>query len=510
MLFDKIIKITFLLFLLVSSPVTAQNRNDAEQWLQRLDSKIENVVELARSYDVGNRNNQQISEGIERARRMRDQVEGHMRQMKWRMALEKAKSAMAGLEQTEKLIVASAVPGTLLRIRNELEELLQNAESSLTDCSSRDVLRVLDTAKKYKNEGERAESSRHVEKAIDRYHVGIELLRNMKSRVGDMGRLDNEKRKFQQILERAREAVATNSNDRLSEIYRNAVQLAEKSHEAEQNGNCDLAQKFLNQSSLLLLRALDIARPKSPQKSDQIESFYHRLQERMETIRKVVMQSDNRGAKELFKRAQGFMAEVEQAAEEKKNDKAEWKLKMAENMLNRSHALAGGQPVQRQFDGRIAEEIENVKDDINAISSKFGGDISEDAKVLIRMAKLTAQNAEKALSKGLHRVALEAVLAAQSFLTRAERVLEKTDRQGVSSKQILSKLEQLDAAISEAEQRITESAAQLSLQLLQSAMEIREFADDSFKKGNYIAANEAIQVSFDLLRKSLKNYPRRP
>ena len=104
-------------------------------------------------------------------------------------------------------------------------------------------------------------------------------------------------------------------------------------------------------------------------------------------------------------------------------------------------------------------------------------------------------------------MALEGVLAAQKFLTRAERVLDSKQPSSISGDKIRIRLNQLEEAIGEAEDRVLDSRQGLYRQLLESAKDIRNLSLESFQKGNFRAANEGIQVAFELIRKIIKNTP---
>ena len=96
---------------------------------------------------------------------------------------------------------------------------------------------------------------------------------------------------------------------------------------------------------------------------------------------------------------------------------------------------------------------------------------------------------------------MEGVLAAQKFLTRAERVLDSKQLSSISEDKIQIRLNQLDEAIGEAEGRVLDSRQDLYRQLLESAKDIRNLSLESFQKGNFRATNEGIQVAFELIEK---------
>lgn len=499
----KILLLLFVMNLTGTEFVSGQTRDDFTRVLQKLDDAIHRVRQLTTSF-----NHTRALELVERAQRLRNEAvtaakNGHLAEAKAKFDL-----AFALLEQAAKLTLS----GPIHRLRNQLEELLRQADDVVPRSRNKEAQRILNEAKKNRAAGEEAVASLRIQKATEHYRVGITLAERSITLVQHspgltLDRILQEKRKFENLMERAREVVEHGSNDRAPQIFHQAINLAHSAEEAFRNGNIELAKRFYNQSVLLLLRAMDLASGESGATVNQAEAGLFRLRDHIGDVRDAITQSASPRASRLFERATRFANEAQSALHEDKSYEALWKIELAENMLKRAARLArnGNQP---QLSRKISREIQNTAHEIAAVQSRVTPDSPKDAAVLLKMARLAVKRAEQAETSGMRRVALEATLAAQRFLTRAERVLDAKESGDYSGEQLRVRFNQLDAAIAESEERIVNSGQSWNLQLLQSAKDIRQMSYESYQNGNYTAANEGIQVSFELLRKSLKNVPK--
>ncbi|MCG8605005.1 hypothetical protein MJD09_08415, partial [bacterium] len=151
---------------------------------------------------------------------------------------------------------------------------------------------------------------------------------------------------------------------------------------------------------------------------------------------------------------------------------------------------------------------ENTQVEISEARKGLHRDTPQDVQVLIKMAQFALDRANRAAAGGFTRVALESVLAAQRFLTKAARVRTSETMPTVSSSRLDVRMRQLDAAIAEAEDLIGVESPTWNRRLLQSAKDIRLMAIDSMERGNIQAAEEAVEVALELVRKSVKNVSR--
>ncbi len=492
------------LTLFLGSELGAQTRADLAKQIQQLDRNIERARELVASFD-----NQRALALVNEASRLRDEAVRLIQSdsptsRDFIQAAANIKLANANLLTAARL----TLEGPVRRLRSQLEELLIRADDVVVRSGHRESQRLLDEAKKNREAGERAASVTQVQKAVEHFRVGITLAEraiHLASGSGDadIDKLREERRKFENLRERALEILDAHPNDRARQVYQQAVSTARSAENAFNNRNIELARRLLNQSVLLMLRAIDLAQPDAAVAVGRLESELFQLKDLLERSRELISGGGNPRVVLLLRRAQRLSREAEAAVGEGRSDEAITKIGLARNMLRRVDRLAGAdQP--RQFNTKVTEEIEKTRNDIATVQSGLRADAPQEAAVFVRMAEWALRRAEKASTAGLNRVALEAVLASQRFLTRAERLTSGGGDEAPSRAQTQIRLGQLDAAISEAEQESGSKSAEWGRQLLESAKGIQRLANDSFDQGNYRAANEAIQISFELLRKISK------
>ncbi|RMD95035.1 MAG: hypothetical protein D6813_01095, partial [Calditrichaeota bacterium] len=246
----------------------------------------------------------------------------------------------------------------------------------------------------------------------------------------------------------------------------------------------------------------------SPEIKREFTRAMQQLNLLIERVRPQIEASANPRARRIFQRVLRFAQEAEIKAQKGRVHEALWKVELARNLLNRAAQFAKGRKIPR-VRNRLQEEIEASRQDIRALKSKVDPETAPDAAILLNMSERAINRAEGALRAGFNRLALESIWAAQRFLNRADELANSPDHSTISRKFIESRLNQLNQAILEAERRFADEKQPMNLKLIEGAKDIREMALTSFRKGNYRAANEGIQVAFELVRKSLKNLPKK-
>lgn len=493
-----------------SSIGSAQSPSDAAQTIERLNRTIDQVKDLVESF-----RNDRARQLVIQAEQLRDEAVTALHNGELIKARAKVNLAFALLKKATELTLAVPVR----RLQSQLEELLQRADHHVLGSCNQQAERLLQEAKSFRNKALNGVSAGQIQEAAEHYRVAMQLAyqaMDIVNRTADVNRdrVQNERHKFETLSERARESVEKCSNDHVRQgrqVFQNAMNFANQAEKALRNCNLALAKKLYNQSMLLLVRVMNLC-PDHLAGDDvslaKIKLF--QLRRKMEDVRDVIAESRKRSAIRLFERVQKFADEAELALnnvrdQRPKNDRvALKKIELAGKMLGHASRLArpGG---PGRFVNRITDEIENTTAEISELRETLTTDSPADANVLIRMSEFVIKRADQAARRGFSKLALEGVLAAQKFLTRAERILGSKQPSAISGDKIQLRLNQLDEAIAEAEDRVLDSRQDLYRRLLESAKDIRNLSLESFQKGNFRAANEGIQVAFDLIRKIMKN-----
>lgn len=481
----------------------SQTPNEVVRAIEKLDRDLKLVREIVHTFK-----NTKAWDLVLRAETLRNEAVQAIQNKKFGVASNKIKVAFSILEQAVKI----TLDGPVRRWRSRLEEKLRKAEHEIQGRQYKEAERILRQAKANRDAAERALANQHVRKAIELFRVALNQVDKAldmvhKANSSTLDRILEEKRKFEILKDRAHDLIVKSRDVRAKQIYDQAIKLAISAEESVRNGNFQLAKKFYNQSVLLLLRAMDIAKGDTPASVSHVEAALFRLREHIDSAREGIQQSDNQRAKILFERARRFASEAELAAKNGHAHEAMWKIELAENMIVQARRLAENKD-RPGLSRRIVQEIENAKSDMAEMKSQMAADVSKDILVLLNMAEFAIARAEQASRTGHVRFALESVLAAQKFLSRAERLLNAHETTAVSLRKIQQRLSQLDQAITEAEKRISASGQEWNQRMLEGAKEIRQFVVQALQKGNLSAAEEGIQVAFELVRKSLKGLPK--
>ncbi len=483
--------------LLVSTPPVSAQTRQFKQELERFDRRFRQVEELVSAF--GNRRARQL---LQEASTLRNAAEEAFRARRLQEAQAKLKAAFTKLDLAEK----QTLQGPVQRTRNRVLELLRQAEHEILNCNHPEAQRLLKEAKANIERAESALHTRRVRAGIERYRVAetqlnqaLRLVRTLNEKVRE------ERRRFEALLERAREVVERNPNSRAQETFKRALKLAADAEEAARACKLGLARRLYNQGTMLLVRAMDLAGGQGPEVVGEAEMAFYRLRELAEEATECVAESDDPRARKLLERARQQQREAERSMQKGRSHETLYKIGIAENLFRQACRIArarGGRPVS----DRIRQQITNARSDVAALRSKLSPDSPRDVLNLARMADVSLRRAEEAAKAGFVRFALEAVWAAQRFVTRADRILQQRDAGAVeiSTDAVRLKLRRLDQLIVEAEQEVEDAPDDWSRRFLGAAKQLRRFANQSLNQGNFRAADEAANIALEFVRKSLR------
>jgi len=482
------------LLLGIFMPAQLNAQNDLKGQIDRFDRFLEQVRNVVTSF-----NNLRGIQLVNEAEALRNSAGRDFQNRDFEEAKRKIQMAMAKLE----LALKVTLDGPIRRLRSQVDALLQRAEQEVLGRNHKEAERLIEEARNNRAAAEQALQARRIQKAVEHFRVA----KNLAQRALDMvnattDKIVEERRKFEVLRERAHELIEQSDNDRARQIFDQAMRLAQQAEDAVREGNYALAKKFYNQSVLLLLRAIDMVPNESVNSVQRIEVELFRLRESLESARPVVSDVSGSRANLLYERAKRFASEAELSLKEGRNKEALWRISLADKMVQRALRMARSGSASAASD-KIADEIENTRNDIEVVRESQDVAAPADAEVLLSMSETTLQRAERAAAAGQTRLALESVLISQRFLSRAEQIILEPESSKVSKQLIRTQLAQLDQAISDAESSV-DSGESWNRRLLENAKDVRQLAYDSLQKGHFHAAQEGIQVAFELLRKSQK------
>ncbi len=481
---------------------SSQTSNQLMGDIERLNSQLVDAKKLAFAFK-----NERAQQLLVQAEQLRNTAVKALNNKNVLVAKRNIDHAVVKVKEAVNVVI----DGPVKRLRSRLEQLLRKADQEVLGRHHKEAERVLRQAKKNRDAAVQAFFNQKYLKSLEHYRVAENLAKRALDLVKSsnnptLDKILEEKQRFEILRDRARKLVNKSANTSTKQIFDQAIKLYQSAEKAVKNSNLQLAKKFYNQSILLLLRAMDIAKDESPEAINQVEVALFRLRELIDNSKEIIQKANFPRAKPPFERAKRFAREAEVAARNGNNQVALRKIDLAEKMINRARSISRNRAAP-DVSNRIFQEIENAKSDISETEMKLTADSPQDASVLINMAKSTISRAEQSANAGFTRFALEEILAAQRFLTKAESILTERETSTISRERIQQKLNQLDVVISQSESKIALSNQEWNKRLFQGTKDVRKFVVDSIQKGNYRAAEEGIKVAFELINKSLKDIP---
>ena len=222
---------SFVLFLALTvgfaSIVLAQSPNDvATQTIERLNRTIEQVKDLIEAFK-----NDRAGQLVMQAEQLRNEALADIQHGELTKARTKVNLAFSLLKRATEL--ALAVP--VRRLQSQLEELLQRGDHYVLGSCNKQAERLLQEAKSYRDKALNGASLGNTQGAAEHYRVAVQLVYQaikIVNKTTDINRdrIQNERLKFENLSERARESVDKCNGDharRARQVFENAMIFAE-------------------------------------------------------------------------------------------------------------------------------------------------------------------------------------------------------------------------------------------------------------------------------------------
>jgi flagellin-specific chaperone FliS len=431
------------------------------------------------------------------------------------LALIKQATALA------KQAMAVALRNPLQRLISTVELLINRADQIVAGSGNREAERLLRDAKKFMAEGEsamRGESPYKAALLYERARISAEqALKLVEGRrpVTDMSLdqvRDRERIRFDNLSDRAREAVEGQENPAAMRVLRQAFKQRDAAEEAFRRGDITTAQQLYNGAIRLLLRGIDLALNEQRGQGN-VRQQAALLEDLIQAAERDLEASADTRAAMLLERARVLVREAQAAIERNQAQEARWRLELARNFIERAIRRAGpGAVSPLSFEQRCEEALQELTQDLGEVSSKAREANNVVATSLVEMAASAHKAADAACRQGQaaeaggrnFAIALQLIRTAHLFLLRAETLLRESPQTALPTRDaVAQRLTQVDAALGEMRQE-SASGGELSQTLLQQATQLRERARVALERGQLNVASETIAVAFDLIRESVK------
>ncbi len=383
------------------------------------------------------------------------------------------------------------------RIREQVDELVRRAELLLPGSGEKQAERLLRQAKENVETAKRAARASNFRKAVEHFRVAkflaercLNLVDTPEGNLQD--RLLSERRRFEELLQRAGQAVSTCQNQSAGKLVMQARKQARGLEQLLNRGDLRLALNLYYNTTRLLLRAIDICEGREASSRELAIEEIELLNDMLEAARDRDGQAGDRRSVFILERATRLQNQAQEAVERENFELALVKVELARNLISR----LWGSP-QTTYQERAEKELSRLQSDIEKLRSEQNLAASEKTKSLLRAAEMSANDAERYLARGRIRLALEAVLAGnrfvaavQSTLPPAKDVNERTLADGID--RLTEKLTQLDSLADLSEE---------NLDRVEAAQQMLTRAQESLADGNRDLAYEYVKIGLALVDK---------
>ena len=374
----------------------------------------------------------------------------------------------------------------LQRQRREVRRLIEQARDLAIEKPSSEAQRLLRSALKNEKQALAAIRERDSRTAMERFRLARFMAERcfslLQSGPADKNsRLEQEKRRFEQLLERARDSIDECGDARAVELIDKAEQQYQQTLRAAASGNRRVALNLYHNTTRLLLRAIDICEggriSDREQAAEQLELF----EELLETVKEGVQREKDLL---LVKRAERLHQQAQDAFGREQHALCLRRIELARNLISRLWAETPGLTLRQ----RAGQELAGLAGDIARMES--GSDsLDQRSQALLRAAQLSLDDAEKHLARNRIQLALQAIFAGNRFLSAIATETSLKLEQDHIEKEMTRLFAELDQR-GESRERD---------ELFEEAEKMGRRARNSAQAGNYEVAHEYLKLGFDLI-----------
>ena len=411
------------------------------------------------------------------------------------LAMAKINTANALLQQA--INELSITP--LERLQDQVEELIRRAEQTVAGSGSKEAERLIKNAKENCGQGMSAFKNNNYRKSMEHYRVAKFLLEKAlniaQGPQGDINeRIEIEKNRFEELLNRAEKAAATCQKENAQRLLQQARQQYQNTREAVNRGDFKFALSLYYNATRLLLRVIDICEGRFVSDQDQMTEELEMLGELLAAAREQTSTAQGQRNVMLFNRANRLYHEAEESIRQGKYVVARRQIDLARNLTSRM-PMAGGRIDIRD---RAYQELERLKTDIERFSGENQFGATPHAKAMLQAAEHSVKDAERYLESGRTGIALQAILAGNRFVSAL---------QAPSPIDPATNLEKLSADLDRLKSEIEslqndEQLAPEAKELLEAAEQMVSRAQQSLDDNELELASEYIKLGFNLVQKS--------
>ncbi|MDZ7261639.1 MAG: hypothetical protein ONB05_05990 [candidate division KSB1 bacterium] len=483
----------FLAFVWQSAFSQILPRERVQLALERLDEQLTFAREMVLFFD-----GELAKDLLRRAEELREAAEINLNNGRLLLAMRRIKRAQEVIDQALKVSLEESA--------QKMRELLKRAQDIVPGSHHEEAERLLREAKDHQDKAIMAFRNQRTQEALEHYRQAVFLAEKSmelvqgKSRDNEKG-FNEEKQRFRELLERAKEMVQASQNEEAKKVLRQAMKQAQETKEALDQGNFQLAIEGYHKATRLLLRAIDLAGGDVRNIEASAWNEVTVLEELIRSTQEKIEGSKNERALFLLERALILQQEAQQALAAKEYQVALRQAGLARNFMGR--ALRVLDTRVPELKPRTEQELNQLQQDLKEIATKVKATPDKEAHQLIDLAQKNADLAEQACKNEKYQLARERIWVANRFLFTADVLALGSQQTEVVKDKIEARIQNFDDLLAGVKTQIENSHQELALELLQQAQAMRQEAEKALKDEHLNIAKECLDVALELIRKSM-------
>ena len=246
--------------------------------------------------------------------------------------------------------------------------------------------------------------------------------------------LEEEHSRYESLLRRTQEAVATCDNVHAQRLLNQAEQETKKISSPRRPGERREIRAHYANATRLLLRALDLCSESSRTNKSAVREEFSRLEEEIDRTRRKASTERDENRRPFLDRLSALESQTRDALEADQPEVARRKMDLIRSLLQLDTHPGPWQSKARQELIHLQREIDRMR----SSSAEF----SPRARILLRAAENQAADAEQLLQRRRIRPALAAIVTGNRLLSRVDKTTPLVDTSAALLERELQTLEE--------------------------------------------------------------------
>ena len=456
------------------------NAQDLRASFEQLNNKIKTAQELLRLFP-----DEQAKQLVESAISQRDQGLQEFRRGRNKESGARLQAAISLVDRAIEML--SRVP--VERIREQVDDLLRQAEILVVTQNNARANRLLQQARNNRQAAQESERNQQMRKAMEHYRIAKFYAERSISIVNLTGNnlnrqtIEDEKNRYDELYNRAREQTSECDNPQAQKMVEQAEEQYQDIQQAIRNGNYKLALNLYYSNTRLLLRAIDLCRGMGYSLQEDAVEAVEMLGEMVQSATDG-QNTNNQGAF-VMSRVEKLYQQASQALDEGRFQIALRQAQLGRKVLER----VWNTDEQPSLDSQVREELDRLNQEIDKTN-----DTGAANQALLKAAGNSAKEAERLLTAGRVRMALEMIYAGNRMVSLSQ---SGGSAESVTRDVLNARMEQLAGKIENAR-----SLGHANSEFIEMASKMLENANQASDRNQARLSLEYIKIGEELIEKA--------